>query len=220
MMHEWDKAAALGERAARLAPCGTLLLQYHLLNMIVRDGQWNALRHAHYAYYSTTALAGMLAAAGFRARTAWEFGPYGGTVFLAARRAAEAVAGSVIPASCADCSATWRPRRPACTTGSRPSMPSATVSSGTGLRPAPWRCCARPRWVSTCCLPWPTPRRPSTGCGYRNVLPRHTLRRTCRAAAGRRAAVRPRPAGGGPRGVPQVEESGGRWGVADNLTAA
>ena len=35
----------------------------------------------------------MLAAAGFRARTAWEFGLYRGTVLLAARRAAEAVAG-------------------------------------------------------------------------------------------------------------------------------
>jgi C-methyltransferase-like protein/putative zinc binding protein/methyltransferase family protein len=89
MMHERDQAAALRERASRLAPGGVLLLQYHSLNTIVRDGQWNALRHGHYAYYSTTALAAMLAAAGSSARTAWEFGLYGGTVLLAAGRVAD-----------------------------------------------------------------------------------------------------------------------------------
>ena len=56
MMHAADQAAALAERAARLAPGGLLLLQYHSLDAIVRLGQWNALRHGHYAYYSTTAL--------------------------------------------------------------------------------------------------------------------------------------------------------------------
>jgi hypothetical protein len=84
MMHAADQAAALAERAARLAPGGTLLLQYHSLAAIIRHGQWNALRHGHYAYYSTTALAGMLAAAGLRPRTAWQFPLYGGTVLLAA----------------------------------------------------------------------------------------------------------------------------------------
>ena len=38
-----------------------LLLQYHSLSTIIRSGQWNALRHGHYAYYSTTALTAMLA---------------------------------------------------------------------------------------------------------------------------------------------------------------
>jgi hypothetical protein len=89
MMHAADQAAALGERAARLAPGGVLLLQYHSLDTIVRLGQWNALRHGHYAYYSTTALVAMLAAAGLRPRTSWSFGLYGGTVLLAARRAAD-----------------------------------------------------------------------------------------------------------------------------------
>ena len=56
MMHAADQAAAVAERAARLAPRGTLLLQFHSLAAIVRQGQWNALRHGHYAYYSTTAL--------------------------------------------------------------------------------------------------------------------------------------------------------------------
>ncbi len=89
MMHAADQSAALAQRAARIAPGGTLLLQYHSLSAIIRHGQWNALRHGHYAYYSTTALARMLAAAGLRAQTAWSFDLYGGTVLLAAGREAD-----------------------------------------------------------------------------------------------------------------------------------
>jgi hypothetical protein len=91
MMHAPDQAAALAERAARLEPGGTLLLQYHSLAAIIRHGQWNALRHGHYAYYSTTALAAMLAAVGLSPRTAWQFELYGGTILLAAKRDAGGV---------------------------------------------------------------------------------------------------------------------------------
>jgi C-methyltransferase C-terminal domain/Putative zinc binding domain/Methyltransferase domain len=84
MMHAADQAAAITERAAQLAPGGTLLLQYHSLAAIVRQGQWNALRHGHYAYYSATALTAMLASAGLRPCAAWQFSLYGGTVLLAA----------------------------------------------------------------------------------------------------------------------------------------
>jgi hypothetical protein len=80
--------AALAERAARLSETGVLLLQYHALSAIVRCGQWNALRHAHYAYYSTTALVGLLAAYGLRPDSAWQFDLYGGTVLLAVSRGA------------------------------------------------------------------------------------------------------------------------------------
>lgn len=93
MMHAADQAAALAERAARLAPGGVLLLQYHSLDTIIRQGQWNALRHGHYAYYSATALTAMLAAAGLAVRTAWQFSLYGGTVLLAAGHAGEATVG-------------------------------------------------------------------------------------------------------------------------------
>ena len=86
LMHAADQHRALAERAARLASGGVLLLQYHALSTIVRCGQWNALRHGHYAYYSTTALTAMLAAVGFSPRTAWLFDLYGGTVLLAATR--------------------------------------------------------------------------------------------------------------------------------------
>lgn len=101
LMHAADQGAALAERAARLDPGGVLLLQYHALDTIVRLGQWNALRHGHFAYYSTTALTAMLAAAGLRARRAWQFELYGGTVLLAASRdgdpGALAADGSVPP---------------------------------------------------------------------------------------------------------------------------
>jgi hypothetical protein len=86
LMHAADQRAALAERAARMAPGGVLLLQYHALSTILSGGQWNALRHGHYAYYSTTALTGMLARAGLTPRTAWRFELYGGTVLLAATR--------------------------------------------------------------------------------------------------------------------------------------
>jgi hypothetical protein len=86
IMHDPDQSSALEERAARVAPGGALLLQYHSLNTIIRLGQWNALRHGHFAYYSTSALVGMLEANGFSPRVAWRFNLYGGTVLLAASR--------------------------------------------------------------------------------------------------------------------------------------
>jgi hypothetical protein len=94
MMHCADQHAALAQRVARVAPGGVLLLQYHSLATIIRSGQWNALRHGHYAYYSTPALAAMLATHGFRPRVAWRFELYGGTVLLAASREADVPAGA------------------------------------------------------------------------------------------------------------------------------
>ena len=93
LMHHADQAEALAERAARVVPGGVLLLQYHSLGTIVRLGQWNSLRHGHYAYYSTAALGRMLAAAGFVARQAWRFDLYGGTILLAATRVEDGPAG-------------------------------------------------------------------------------------------------------------------------------
>ena len=87
LMHSADQASALADRVARVAPDGVLLLQYHSLATIVQREQWNALRHGHYAYYSTAALVNMLDSHGFRPRLAWHFPLYGGTVLLAASRA-------------------------------------------------------------------------------------------------------------------------------------
>lgn len=86
LMHEPDQRAALAERAARLRPGGTLLIQFHSLATILRAGQWNALRHGHFAYYSTPVLLDMLRSVGVTARTAHVFPLYGGTVLLAASK--------------------------------------------------------------------------------------------------------------------------------------
>jgi len=99
MMHAADQAASLTQRVSRLTPGGVLLLQFHSLDAIVRLGQWNALRHGHYAYYSATALVTMLGWHGLSPRMAWHFGLYGGTVLLAASREAE---GAVPEASVRD----------------------------------------------------------------------------------------------------------------------
>jgi hypothetical protein len=91
IMHDADQRAAFELRAKATAPGGVLLLQFHSLLTIVGKGQWNSLRHGHFAYYSLTALTGLLRAAGMSVRTAWEFDLYGGTVLVAA------VHGSVEP---------------------------------------------------------------------------------------------------------------------------
>ncbi|MGH8918996.1 MAG: class I SAM-dependent methyltransferase, partial [Actinomycetes bacterium] len=89
LMHAANQRAALAQRVARLADDGVLLLQFHSLAAILRGAQWNAVRHGHFAYYSTPALLSMLAVAGLGADTAWRFDLYGGTVLLAARRAGQ-----------------------------------------------------------------------------------------------------------------------------------
>ncbi len=90
LMHAPDQYDALAQRAAHLAPGGTLLLQFHSLASIVTGAQWNVVRHGHFAYYSTSALCRMLDSFGLGATTAWRFDLYGGTVLLAAHRAAQA----------------------------------------------------------------------------------------------------------------------------------
>lgn len=86
MMHDADQAAGLAERVSRLRPDGVLLFQFHSLASILCGGQWNALRHGHFAYYSTPALAGMLESVGWHPTRAFWFPLYGGTVLLAATR--------------------------------------------------------------------------------------------------------------------------------------
>ncbi|GAB91797.1 class I SAM-dependent methyltransferase [Gordonia rhizosphera] len=84
IMHRPDQRRAFAERAAATAADGVLLLQYHSLDTIVRRGQWNALRHGHFAYYSMPALRSLLASAGMSVATAWHYDLYGGTVLVAA----------------------------------------------------------------------------------------------------------------------------------------
>lgn len=84
IMHDPDQAAGFARRAAATAPGGLLLLHYLPLATIVRQGQWNTLRHGHFAYYSLPALTRLLAGVGMSPLTAWDHDLYGGTVVLAA----------------------------------------------------------------------------------------------------------------------------------------
>ena len=90
IMHEPDQRSAFARRAEATAPGGVLLLQYHSIATILEQGQWNALRHGHFAYYSLTTLMYLLTAVGMRVATAWEFDLYGGTVLVAAVHGAAA----------------------------------------------------------------------------------------------------------------------------------
>ncbi|MFL6082309.1 MAG: class I SAM-dependent methyltransferase [Mycobacterium sp.] len=84
IMHDPDQRNAFARRAEVTHNNGVLLLQYHSIVTIVGQGQWNALRHGHFAYYSLTTLTRLLGAVGMSVVTAWEFDLYGGTVLVAA----------------------------------------------------------------------------------------------------------------------------------------
>jgi hypothetical protein len=84
IMHEPDQRSAFEERARSTTAEGVLLLQYHSLAAIVEQGQWNALRHGHFAYYSLTTLKHLLGDVGMSIAAAWDFDLYGGSVLLAA----------------------------------------------------------------------------------------------------------------------------------------
>ncbi|MDO5501186.1 MAG: glutamate-1-semialdehyde 2,1-aminomutase, partial [Propionibacteriaceae bacterium] len=92
LMHEHDQAAAFAERAAALAPGGVLLMFFHSLASIVDEAQWSALRHDHHAYYSLTALAGILERSGLAAVDAYPSPLYGLSVLLVIHRAEDVAA--------------------------------------------------------------------------------------------------------------------------------
>jgi hypothetical protein len=83
MMHAADQRAAMAERVSQMGADAILLMQFHTVAAIVRSGFWNALRHGHFAYYSTPVMVRMAAELGLVAVTAWEYPLYGGTVVLA-----------------------------------------------------------------------------------------------------------------------------------------
>jgi C-methyltransferase C-terminal domain/Putative zinc binding domain len=83
IMHEPDQRAALISRISQMSADAILLMQFHTVAAIVRSGFWNALRHGHFAYYSTPVLVRMAAEVGLTAVAAWDYPLYGGTILLA-----------------------------------------------------------------------------------------------------------------------------------------
>ncbi|MFI9508159.1 transferase [Nocardia sp. NPDC052566] len=96
VIHEPDQRAAFAARAAATAPDGVLLLQFHSLRAIVTGGQWNALRHGHFGYYSLGVVGRLLATAEMSVAAAWEFDLYGGTILVAAVHGGAAPTAEVI----------------------------------------------------------------------------------------------------------------------------
>jgi len=88
LMHAADQCAAFTRRVAAVDPGGVLLVQFHTLAAIVEEGQWNALRHGHVAYYSVPAITSMSADIGWAGVAVRTYPLYGGTVLLALRRGA------------------------------------------------------------------------------------------------------------------------------------
>jgi hypothetical protein len=88
MMHEADQRGALIRRLSQMSADAILLMQFHTVAAIVRSGFWNALRHGHFAYYSTPVLVRMAAELGLTALSASEYPLYGGTILLALAREA------------------------------------------------------------------------------------------------------------------------------------
>ena len=86
LLHEPDQAGALRERAALLAPGGTLVLQLLSLATVLRHEQWYDLRHGHYGYWSVPALDRALHEHGLGVHRAWRYPLAGGTVLVAATR--------------------------------------------------------------------------------------------------------------------------------------
>ena len=84
IMHEPDQRSSFARRAEATRRDGVLLLQFQPIMTIVEQGQWNALRHGHFAYYSLTSLTRLLGEVGMSIATLWEFDLYGGTVLVAA----------------------------------------------------------------------------------------------------------------------------------------
>jgi C-methyltransferase C-terminal domain/Putative zinc binding domain len=85
LMHANDQAAAIRARAAAVAPGGLLLVQFQSLAAILEHGEWNAVRHGHFAYYSVPVMRRMMADVGLPAFAAFRFPLYGGTVLMAGR---------------------------------------------------------------------------------------------------------------------------------------
>src|SRR5215475_7011078 len=180
MMHAADQHAALSERAARLAPGGTLLLQYHSLETIIRETPCGT------ATTPTTPPR--------RLRACWPCmacgpAPHGSSSSTAAPSCSRSSMPPTRPGArtqlFADCW-TLRPRLACailscsrgCTTrcsgtpaasatGSARSDPRAARCSATAPRPAPSPCSARRGSPVRCCPASSMPRRPRADCECR-----------------------------------------------------
>ncbi|MBC6446609.1 class I SAM-dependent methyltransferase [Actinokineospora xionganensis] len=89
LLHEPDQARALAARAARLAPGGVMVFQFHSLATVLLHRQWSELRHGHFGYWSVPALDTALRAHGLGVHRAWRYPMAGGTIVVLAQANAD-----------------------------------------------------------------------------------------------------------------------------------
>jgi hypothetical protein len=87
LMHDRDQGAGLRARVDALTEDGVLLLQFPTYAGTLRNREWNALRHGHFAYHSLPAARRLLTDAGLGVVAARSYSLYGGSVLLLATRA-------------------------------------------------------------------------------------------------------------------------------------
>lgn len=89
LTHEADLSKPLHRHAARVAPGGRLVLEFHHLLPLVEQSQIDTIRHGHWAYLSATALQKLLAPRGLRLTRAVSSASFGGSLRVTARWGAE-----------------------------------------------------------------------------------------------------------------------------------
>jgi hypothetical protein len=87
LAHETDLGAPLAAHAARLAPGGRLVLEFHHLLPLVEQSQIDTIRHGHWVYLSLTSVARLLAEHGMVVTRALEVPVFGGSLRVTAGRA-------------------------------------------------------------------------------------------------------------------------------------
>jgi hypothetical protein len=84
--HAADVRRHVATLASALSTDGTLVMEFHHLLPIVRQGQFDAFRHGHYSYLSLQALSDALAAHGIGVFDARSSSIYGGSLQIRAAR--------------------------------------------------------------------------------------------------------------------------------------
>jgi hypothetical protein len=85
LAHAPDTDAALAAHARRLRPDGRLVLEFHHLLPLLRDGQFDTVRHGHPVYLSLLALGPALARHGLAVTSVLQSSAYGGSLRVTAR---------------------------------------------------------------------------------------------------------------------------------------
>jgi len=86
LAHMEDTAGALRARASALSPFGWLVLEFHHLLPLVRQGQFDAVRHGHPVYLSLLALQPALEEVGLSVKDVTSSDAFGGSIRVYCRR--------------------------------------------------------------------------------------------------------------------------------------